>query len=177
MTPRHPDAAQRQVLVASGVRENNIYSDAKGDTMQDVIRSVRVGTEVRVATAARLGSRMHDVADACTAIRNAGGVVWNCQEREYLTDTGFASFLRAQAEISGETRSPTREIARQRGIDSGGRPPSVLKMSDEKARALWHSKTSEFTMAERAAAIGLSPRACYDRFGTPKRRKKRRRSR
>lgn len=156
-TPRYPAGPQ-----IDGTKCKISYNSANGETLAHVIEALRDGSVVRVHGLHRLGDNRRELAAALKAIRDKGAKLYDTEAQAYVDVAAYEAIAAALGAMQGEARMPTRDLAVKRGSKGGRR--TKMKVSEADARKLW--KHPEMTVQQKSDAIGLSKRACYDRFGT-----------
>ena len=158
VTPGYPAAPQVAALKSAGVK--NIYSTAEKDTLDDMLRYVRKGTEVWMLGAHRLATTLSELGRALNHLNEIGASVYDIEKDAKPGAGEWASLREAQAVIRGEIR----QAARKKGAPVGGRPRKDGGVSEDKARALWFDHSIP-TNAAAAAKARWSLKTMSRKFG------------
>jgi len=146
------------------------YSTDDGDTVHDVVHSLRRGDVVVVAGLHRLGSSVSELREVLAGIRAAGAQVADVDASVVLSDVDSVLLL-AEAErvINGERRGAGQGFAMKRREHKGGRKRADGSAIESDAKKLWFDPAVA-TNGDVARLTGWSLESLSRRFGGSGRR-------
>ena len=145
------------------------YSSEDGDTVHDMVHSLRRGDIVITHGLHRLGSSVSELREVLAGIRDAGAQVADI-EASVLFDTDSVLLL-AEAEriINGERRGAGHGLAMKRRVNGGGRRRADGSYTEAEALKVWRDPDVT-TNAAAARITGWSVESLTRKFGGSGRR-------
>lgn len=163
-SPRFGLVAQRAAIQAAGVREAKIYQDGKGESREDLIKTLRRGDVIVVDGLHRFGVNRADLTAALQACEGKGVTVMDATTGRTTTAEAAALLSEAWHVLAGEARRPSPSAIRRSSEKRKGRR-KARALENEELEAIWTDMTIP-TNDEAAEKAGVPKRSLYRLFGS-----------
>lgn len=160
---------ERQAKSLAILRPTVTYSSAVGDTVSDMLRSLRSGDVVLTDGADRLASSVSELRSVFEAMHKSGAILYDAAVGCIADPGAFHVFARAVRIINGERRGAGMQLAMKRRVHKGGRRRPDGSMNVTEARTVWRNPDVA-TNAAAAAITGWSIESMARHFGPSGRR-------
>lgn len=155
---------EKQAKALAVLRPTVTYSSADGDTVSDMLRSLRSGDVVLTDGADRLANSVSELRSVFEAMHKSGAILYDAAVGCIADPGAFHVFARAVRIINGERRGAGMALAMKRREHKGGRRRPDGSMNVTEARAVWRNHDVA-TNAAAAAITGWSIESLNSHFG------------
>ena len=145
------------------------YSSDDGDTVHDMVHSLRRGDMVIAHGLHRLGSSVSELREVLAGIRDAGAQVADVEASVLFDADSVLLLAEAERIINGERRGAGHGLAMKRRENGGGRRRADGSYTDAEARKVWFDP-DVMTNAAAARLTGWSVESLTRHFGGSGRR-------
>ncbi len=165
----HPKGKQRRALEAVGV--GVIYEESEHETLDDMIRSRRLGDTVYVTSLSRLARTKDGILRAIDRLRERGCVIEETttgRRSDRLEDCP-GMVMDATSELAQDLRALPSELAKKVGRLGGiarGKNKRASRTPMKEAEAIWRGHPDKTNTEVVNMLKGWSERALYREFGS-----------
>lgn len=156
--------ASEQMRMVRACHPSVTYSTEDGETLANMLSSLRAGDVVIVAGLHRLGASVSELRDALAHIRSARAQVVDVSTGVLFDADSVLLLAEAERVINGERRGAGMTLAMKRREHNGGRKRADGSMLDGPAKKVWMSR-SVATNAAASEITGWSVESMLKHFG------------